>query len=92
MVAWDCNFADNSIKWSGDVASLFGRSADEMPYADDFFKIIHPEDHDKVKERIQESIDTAAGYRAEYRVVVPDGSIRWLMSRATPCTMPSAGP
>ena len=81
MVAWDCNFADNSIKWSGDVASLFGRSADEMPCADDFFKIIHPEDHDKVKERIQESIDTAAGYRAEYRVVVPDGSIRWLMSR-----------
>jgi formate hydrogenlyase transcriptional activator len=48
-----------------------------------FFSLIHPEDHKRVRQSMEEvtrsNEETA---RTEYRIVCPDGSIRWIVSRA----------
>ncbi|MDY6967647.1 MAG: PAS domain S-box protein [Spirochaetota bacterium] len=81
MVAWDWNIINNSVKWSGDVTSLFGRSADEITNFEVFINSLHIDDVENTKQRIQESIDTQVDYKAEYRVIKPDGSLIWLMAQ-----------
>ena len=81
MVAWDWSFADDSVKWSGDVFSLFGQSAEKMLYLDAFIGSVHAEDVEKVWQEIQKSIDTTTVYRVEFRVIHPDGTVLWLMGR-----------
>ena len=83
MIAWDWHIMNNAIRWSGDVTSLFGRSSQEMVCAEDFFNSIHSEDLPKCKEMIEESICSVAACNMEYRVIWPDGAIRWLRSQGS---------
>ncbi|MBD3381129.1 MAG: PAS domain S-box protein, partial [candidate division Zixibacteria bacterium] len=48
---------------------------------DDYLKLVHPDDYEKVSARFDKAdIETDT----EYRIVRPDGSIRWLRSRSFP--------
>lgn len=62
---------------------IWGRSAAEI-YADPdvFVNSLHPEDRDRVLAEIEKQ-ETGA-YDVEYRVVRPDGTIRWVRDRAFP--------
>jgi PAS domain S-box-containing protein len=65
-------------------AEIWGRSVDEV-YAryETWMEAIHPEDRDRVQQSYPR--DTTAGaYDVEYRVVRPDGSIRWVHDRGKP--------
>ncbi|MDZ7751303.1 MAG: ATP-binding protein [Gammaproteobacteria bacterium] len=42
---------------------------------------IHPQDAPKAAQAFQQAIATHSGYEAEYRIVRPDGSIRWIHDR-----------
>jgi PAS domain S-box-containing protein len=42
---------------------------------------IHPEDRFKVKAAHQQAVWSKGPYEQEYRVVLPDGSVRWIMAR-----------
>lgn len=44
------------------------------------FQDIHPEDRDRVRRIFQETIASGIGQRAEYRFVLPNGSIRYVES------------
>ena len=65
---------------SPNVDQLFGRSADDfmtgrVPYA----STVHPDDLDRVADEV--SAHSAAGaptFEQEYRIVRPDGEVRWL--------------
>lgn len=43
--------------------------------------VIHPDDRDRVRIALQSAMERGADYRAEFRTVLPDGTIRWLLSR-----------
>lgn len=48
---------------------------------DDYLKLVHPDDYEKVSARFDKAdIETDT----EYRIVRPDGAIRWLRSRSFP--------
>ncbi len=47
----------------------------------EFFKVIHPDDMTKVLESYSRTIKSNAFYEAEYRIVWPDGSIRFVNAR-----------
>ena len=81
MVSWDWHFVDDSIKWSGDVTSIFGRSTYEMARVEDFFNTLHNEDLARVKKLIETSIDAGEEYQAEFRVIWPDGSVHSLLGQ-----------
>ncbi len=48
----------------------------------DWFDAIHPEDRDRVAKSVPRQ--ETGGYDEEYRIVRPDGSIRWIHDRAFP--------
>jgi PAS domain S-box-containing protein len=43
--------------------------------------VVHPGDRDHVRERVGRAIAERGPYEAEFRVVRPDGSVRWVSSR-----------
>jgi diguanylate cyclase (GGDEF)-like protein/PAS domain S-box-containing protein len=52
--------------------------------ADDWEHIIHPEDRQKTKGHIDESVDASTGFSNQFRIVRKDGSIRHIRARAAP--------
>jgi formate hydrogenlyase transcriptional activator len=59
---------------------------------DSFLNAIHPEDREVVSQAVQQALQTKADLRVEYRIVLQDGSLRWIAARgSSPCD-PSGGP
>lgn len=62
---------------------VWGRSCEGL-YDDpmSFLEAIHPDD----RERIRDALDQqpSGGYQEEYRIVQPDGTVRWIQDRAVP--------
>ena len=61
--------------WGTPVEDLY-----EDPTA--FVDAVHPDDRERVREGFDEQVD--GGYEIEYRIVRPDGEVRWIEDRATP--------
>lgn len=62
---------------------IWGRPVDEVcggPAS--WVEAIHPEDRDRVRESVLRS--SAGGFEEEYRIVRPDGEIRWIHDRGFP--------
>jgi PAS domain S-box-containing protein len=60
---------------------LFGFSADEVVTFDRFLSAVHPEDRDLIRDSVQMAMQSNDEGRVEYRIVRPDGSVRWISSR-----------
>lgn len=62
---------------------LLGIDADELISGDrTWFDVIHPEDRDRVLADEGHAADTNTRLDSSYRIVLPDGSIRWLRDQA----------
>jgi PAS domain S-box-containing protein len=79
---WDWNLitghfiASDTFKW------LFGFSALEFPEdVEDIRKRIHPEDRDRTRLLVDHAKEAAENYETEYRIILPDGRIRWIASK-----------
>jgi len=88
MAIWDSvlkdgKVAEGRVYWSPDGAALLGLPARqcEQPFRD-FLAFVHPEDRDRLFERMQDAADHCSDYELEYRVVWQDGSVHWLAAKA----------
>ncbi len=81
MGTWDWNIVENQIIWSSNMEDLFGLAPGEFDGSyDKFVERLHPEDRDRVLEAIDAAINSAANYEIEFRVLYPNGTIRWALS------------
>jgi PAS domain S-box-containing protein len=53
-----------------------------------FGSIIHPDDRDEVDTRVRTAVEAGRSYSLEYRLVRPDGEIRWVLERGSPAVDP----
>jgi PAS domain S-box-containing protein len=60
---------------------LFHFAPEEGLNHESLFKGIHPEDRDRLKQAVQQALQAGESLRSEYRIVLPDGDIRWMVSR-----------
>jgi two-component system, cell cycle sensor histidine kinase and response regulator CckA len=51
--------------------------------SDTFLSSIHPDDHERMAQAMSRKHETE-GYEEEYRIVRPDGTIRWIWARTYP--------
>ena len=70
-------FDDQTCRLLGIDPATFSGAAEE------FFSIIHPEDLEMVKEALNRTLEQDVLYEPVYRVVWPDGSIRFITARGT---------
>ena len=78
---WEWDIVRNEIWITDSGRSLFGFGGSEKLDFDRFRSRLHPEDRDSVLNGIEKSLRTGAEYRSEYRVVLPNGQLRWIAGR-----------
>ncbi|HKP68843.1 MAG TPA: PAS domain-containing protein [Pyrinomonadaceae bacterium] len=68
--------------WTSEkLKEVYGFSADEEMSVDALNDRIHPGDRDRVMAARRQAETTAGEYQIEYRIVLPDGSTRWIFTR-----------
>ncbi|HEX8510814.1 MAG TPA: PAS domain-containing protein [Propionibacteriaceae bacterium] len=77
-VASDCFFCDASI------SALYALDAERGAAGlsrDEFLANVHPQDRPSLQQTMSGGLQTAGDLELEYRLVHPDGSIHWVLSR-----------
>ena len=68
--------------WFGDLQTIFGIQSDTYSgRVEDFHRLIHPEDRAFVGKTVADARQSRKPYAAEFRVVRPDGIVRWITAR-----------
>ncbi|HUX38485.1 MAG TPA: PAS domain S-box protein [Rectinemataceae bacterium] len=76
---WDWDIERGTLQGSERVDPLFGlRGGKAERYFDEFLGSIHPDDRPFVSRALADCVATGNSFRVEHRVVLADGSIRWL--------------
>ncbi|MDP9262826.1 MAG: PAS domain-containing protein, partial [Acidobacteriota bacterium] len=79
---WDWDLAENSVIWDEHMGPLLGLPPEpHHPTYEVALRSIHPEDREQVARAHAEAVQGKDEYRNEFRVVWPDGTIRYLASR-----------
>ena len=47
----------------------------------DFVRRVHPEDRDRVQQILDDAIHSGKDFDSEYRLILPDGIVRWMSTR-----------
>lgn len=82
MGNWEWDILTNKITWSDNFKSLFGleKGSFNDTYAA-FINCIHPQDRKFVKQAVRSAIQAGAEFDIEFRVVLPNGTIRVYASK-----------
>ncbi len=81
--SWYMNFATGQIEWSVQIYKILGiASGKQEPSVEQFIERIHDEDRANVQRAIQTAKEKGEGYSLEYRIVRPDGEVRYVESQA----------
>jgi PAS domain S-box-containing protein len=77
-VGWDWDIKSGQESWFGDLQTMFGiPSASYAGHVEDFLHYVHPDDREQVGIAQKESIQGHTPYASEFRIVWPDGSLRY---------------
>ncbi|MCK0147104.1 PAS domain S-box protein [Arenibacter sp. F26102] len=76
---WSLNLKDSSLFWSEEVHKIWERDKDsfELNYAN-FLDTIHPDDQETFARVTNEAISNNRIHDFTHRIILPDGSIKWV--------------
>jgi PAS domain S-box-containing protein len=78
MGTWDWDLSTNVVEWSDNLARIHGlpEGGFDGTFAS-YEREIHPDDRARVYASIQRALKEGVPHDVEYRLVAPDGTIRW---------------
>jgi len=77
---WSREFTRNEIWVTDRWRSMFGFTKYEPLQLDDFLQRLHPDDRKNIRHTLLGSTQGDGRYQVEYRVLMPDGQMRWMAS------------
>jgi len=81
MGTWEWSVATGRVTWSPELEAIHGLAPRTFPGTFAGFQAdIHPEDRAHVERTIRKSLEDGT-HRLEYRIVRPDGAVRWVEAR-----------
>ncbi len=75
---WYCDLPFDKLVWNDKCKEHFGLTPDTEVTIDLFYAQLHPDDRERTRAAIDESIELRRGYDIDYRTVAPDGQVRWI--------------
>ncbi len=77
--SWDWDIPSGRLEWSPKTYELFGleRQTTHASF-DDWRSVLHPEDLAAAEERIRVALAQHSELESEYRIILPNGEIRWI--------------
>jgi PAS domain S-box-containing protein len=83
--SWAWNPASGAIFWSAEHFRIFGlEPRGEAPSHKEMLERVHPDDRHAFAAKFQAAVKTKTDYVMDCRIVRPDGSLRYVQSRARP--------
>ena len=80
--SWELELQNLNVIWSEQTHRIFGTDPSGFhPTRPSFREFIHPEDRKKVDAAFEASLDNPSPCSVEYRIVMPDGRIKFLEER-----------
>jgi PAS domain S-box-containing protein len=78
---WSLNLGTGCYWLTRKTRELFGFAPDEAVTHDRFLSLVHPEDRELVRETVKMLVQSKNEGHIRYRILRPDGSLRWISSR-----------
>ena len=79
---WQWDIKTNRVLWSMELERIHGLPPGTFDGTfEAYLSDVHPEDREQVLRSIEETVRERKPHRLEYRIVLPDGSTRWLEAR-----------
>lgn len=76
---WELNLDTMVMTWDDRMKELYGIPADvDAKTYEHWRDALHPDDRERAEAEFETAIAAGSAYRSEYRVVLPDGSVRWV--------------
>jgi formate hydrogenlyase transcriptional activator len=75
---WIMETETEGVWVSAKTRELFHFAPDEEIKYESFNKVIYPEDRKLVDQAVQRALQSGENLQVEYRILLPDGSIRWI--------------
>jgi PAS domain S-box-containing protein len=83
--SWYWNVQTGEVRWSAEHYRIFGYDpATTKPSLAIFTERMHPEDRPDMELTVATSVAEKAQFQREYRIVLPDGSVKHLLSMGRP--------
>ncbi|HKJ82590.1 MAG TPA: PAS domain S-box protein [Mariprofundaceae bacterium] len=77
--SWENDLVHHRLTWSDEIYRIFGiASSESMPSYNTFMEAVHPADQDRLRQAQQLAMSGEGVLELEYRVVRPDGTVRWV--------------
>ncbi len=75
---WSWNVRQDEVWLTPEGRALFGFSESERVNLSRFLQAIHEDDRGGMEETVRVSLATGSDHESEYRIVLPDGRMRWV--------------
>jgi len=81
---WVLEIASGHIWTTEKTRELYGFAPDQELNFEGFIQIVNPEDRAGVRRSVERAVQMRGDFREEYRIIHPDGTIRWMAARGRP--------
>jgi PAS domain S-box-containing protein len=82
MGVWEWEIASGRVSWSSGLEAIHGLAPGAFGGTfEDCFRDAHPDDRPAVMQSITRSLEENVDHDIEYRIICPDGGIRWVQGK-----------
>ena len=89
---WNWDFASGKLEFSDRCRTHLAVPEGMEPTFELFYAALHPDDREGTKRILEDAVEKRQDYRAEYRIVHADGSVRWIAAPGRVYTKPDGSP
>lgn len=90
---WSWDVLTGEIIWSDEIYQIFAQDKEQFkPTYNKLLKLIYSEDIEKLKQAEKRTFNQGEKYCLDYRIILPNSSIRWVHVEAIPNTDPQRKP
>jgi len=90
---FDWDLATQKSKWNPQMAALYNSYADrESIGAEGWRRLFHPDDRTRLAEEAARALKTQDKFQFEFRAILPDGTLKWILSHGRIVRDPNGTP
>ncbi len=83
---WSWDLVSGKITWSDELYRIYGRQLGSEITFDKIMVLNHPEDHENIKQNLQDCMDSGKPMESNYRAVLKDGTLKMLYAKTEALT------
>jgi PAS domain S-box-containing protein len=92
LALWGWDVANDTVWMTDEARQFLGFERGELVRFSDLGGRVHPDDSAVRAQAIEHALATSGSYEAEYRIILPDDSVRWIASRGRPSPAVNGAP